>query len=215
MEDDTAGEQLLKTALDSFGRIDVVIANAGIAENTTFQCLDAAQMRRVIDINLTGTINVVQAAFRHMCQHDGGSIIVSTSSAGLYGQYGLPAYSASKAAIIGLMRALSLEGAASNVSVNAIAPYATTNMTSAHMSEKIRQQMDPALVAPVVARLAVGDISGQTWIAGGGYVARAEMRNSEPIDVPGIESDIWNDLATANVSEAYDDATKNFERFLK
>ena len=215
VEDSDAGEKLLETALNTFGRIDAVVANAGIAENTTFQKLDLAQIRRVIDINLTGTINFIHAAYNHMCAKDGGSIVVSASSAGLYGQYGLPAYSASKAAVIGLMRALSLEGASYNVSVNAIAPYATTNMTSAHMPEEIQRKMDPAAVAPVVARLAVGDITGQTWVAGGGYVAKAEMRNSELIDVPDADSSVWNDLATADVSAAYDDATKNFERFLK
>ncbi len=215
VEDPHAGEQLLEAAIENFGQLDVLIANAGVAENTSFQKLDLERIRQVIDINLYGTINLVHPAFLHMCQQKGGSIVVSASSAGLYGQFGLPAYSAAKAAVIGLMRSLSLEGAAKGVTVNAIAPYGATNMTSEHMPDEIQKKMDPAKVAPVVARLAAGDFSGQTWIAGGGYVARAQMKNSAPITIPDADSDIWQELANAELSEEYDDATNNFERFLK
>ncbi len=212
VENPEAGDKLLATALQNFGSLDCLIANAGIVENTTFQKLDLAQFRQVVEINLMGTVNVVHPAFCHMCEQQGGSIVVSTSSAGLFGQYGLPAYSASKAAVIGLMQSLSLEGNSKNVCVNAIAPYATTNMTAGHLPESISERLDPALVAPVIAYLASGNISGQVLIAGGGHAARTGLRTTKSIPV--ADSVDWKILDSLRLDQSFKDASKNFEAFI-
>ena len=172
VEDRTAGDKLLACALGNFGRIDCLVANAGVIENRSFRKQSLEQFREVLEINLMGTVNVVHPIFRHMCEHAGGHIVVSTSSAGLFGEFGLPGYSTAKAAVIGLMRSLSLEGAPKDVWVNAIAPYAATQMTEAHLPDELAIRLDPGEVATVVAWLASNAVSGEVLIAGGGGVAR-------------------------------------------
>lgn len=214
VEDSTAGDRLLETALEKFGRIDCLIANAGIIESSSFRKQTIQGLREVLEINLMGTINVVHPVFRHMCDQQSGSIVVSTSSAGLFGEFGLPAYSASKAAVIGLMHSLALEGAPKNVRVNAIAPYAATQMTSPHLSDEINAKFAPEAVAPVVARLASGSTSGEILIAGGGRVARARMRTSDSMPVPAIDSYDWQTLQSADVNLDFESGRSNFQDFV-
>ncbi len=211
VEDSEAGDRLLGIALETFGRLDSLVANAAVSESRSFRKQSLEGMRAVLDINLMGTINVVHPVFRHMCEEHGGSIVVSTSSAGLFGAFGLPAYSASKAAVIGLMQSLSLEGAPKNVRVNAIAPYASTQMTAKHLADEVRARLAPDLVAPVVARLAGGDSTGQVWIAGAGRVARARMRTSDWSPLPDLEKDACQMPDAAPLTREFDSAGANFE----
>jgi NAD(P)-dependent dehydrogenase (short-subunit alcohol dehydrogenase family) len=214
VEDSKAGESLLNAALENFERLDCLIANAGIIENTSFRKQTLQGLRDVLEINLMGTINVVHPMFRHMCDQQHGNIIVSTSSAGLFGEFGLPAYSASKAAVIGLMRSLSLEGAPKNVRVNAIAPYASTQMTAAHLPDEVNAKFGPEHVAHVVARLASGDLTGEILIAGGGRVARARMKTTPPVSEPGADSYDWQTLSSIALDLDFDSAGRNFEGFV-
>jgi NAD(P)-dependent dehydrogenase (short-subunit alcohol dehydrogenase family) len=214
VEDPEAGERLLVCGLENFGRIDCLIANAGIIENTSFRKQTLQGLRDVLEINLMGTINVVHPVFRHMCDQQHGNIIVSTSSAGLFGEFGLPAYSASKAAVIGLMRSLSLEGAPKNVQVNAIAPYASTQMTAAHLSNEVNAKFGPEHVAPVVARLASSGLTGEILIAGGGRVARARMKTTQPVPVPDADGYDWQTLSSDALDIDVDSAGRNFEGFV-
>ena len=212
VEDQTAGDKLLACAMDSFGRLDCLVANAGVTEGRSFRKQSLEEYREVLEINLMGTVNVVHPAFRHFCDHDGGNVIVSTSSAGLFGDFGLPAYSASKAGLIGLMRSLSLEGAPKNVQVNAIAPYAATQMTAKYLSDELTVAMLPEQVVPVVAWLATGAVSGETLVAGGGRVARAGMRAMVPAPVTAIDD--WQALSSSAVDLDYASAGKHFEAFV-
>ena len=213
VENPDAGIALLECALGNFGRIDGLIANAGIMENRTFQKQTLDSLKHVLDINLMGTINVVHPVFRHMCDNGGGSIIVSTSSAGLFGEFGLPAYSASKAAVIGLMRSLALEGKRKAIKVNAIAPYASTQMTSAFISEKMNARLTADRVAPVIGWLLQSDVSGETIIAGGGRAARAAMRTTAPTVMPAFDEAEWDALQNAKVDSSFDGANAHFVRF--
>ncbi len=160
-----------------------------------------------------GTVNVVHPVFRYMCEHGGGNIIVSTSAAGLFGEFGLPAYSTAKAGLIGLMRSLSLEGLPKKVRVNAIAPYAATQMTVSHMSEDMSAALEPAQVAPVVARLAASTTSGEILIAGGGKIARARMSVSRPSMVADMADAEWQSFFASAVDGEYDSAGQHFEAF--
>ncbi len=212
VEDPTAGDSLLAAALTNFGKLDGVIANAGIVENRSFRTQTLEQLRHVLEINLMGTINIVHPAFRHMCQQQSGSVIVSTSSAGLFGGFGLPAYSASKAALIGLMHSLSQEGAPKNVRVNAIAPYAATQMTAEHLPDDVVQRFGPECVAPVVARLLTSGVSGQVLIAGGGKVSRAGVRTSAPQALGDEEH--WRQVLSAPLEQEFGSATQHFQAFV-
>lgn len=176
-----AGERLLELALDTWGRLDAHIANAGVSEGRSFHKQSIEEFRQNFEVNLFGTVNVLHPVFRHLYDQRGGAVLLSTSVAGLYGEHGLPAYSSSKAALLGLTYALAHEGAGRGVRVNAIAPYAATQMTEAHLPEALRERMSPDYVAPVAAWLvseACG-MNGEIVISGAGKVARARMQETD------------------------------------
>ena len=214
VEDPAAGNSLLASAVENFGRLDCLIANAGVTAGRSFRKQALEQFRDVLEINLMGTVNVVHPIFRHLCEHGGGNIIFSTSSAGLFGEFGLPAYSTSKAALIGLMRSLSLEGAPKNVQVNAIAPYAATQMTEEHLSLEISAAMAPERVAPVVEWLASGVVSGEILIAGGGHIARARMQTTRAMPATDILAGDGQQLQRAVLDLEFDSAGENFQQFM-
>ena len=198
--DPGCGESLLAQALDQFGRLDIVIANAGVSEATSFHKQTLKEFRRIVDINLMGTAHLLHPTFAHLYQQRSGAIVVSSSAAGLYGEHGLPAYSASKAAIIGLCHALALEGVSHGVRVNTIAPFANTAMTRESLPPALRGQLSPAAVAPVVAWL-VSDsctLTGETLVAGGGNIARARSLLSKPAGAGSMPAEVaaaWSSLA--------------------
>lgn len=173
--DDGAGERLVHRALETFGRLDALVNNAGVDQHAPFHRIDLAAFRAIFEVNFFGTLQVTHAAWGPMRAAGHGRILVSTSSAGLHGLHGLSAYSASKAALIGLARTLAAEGASRDVFCNAIAPYAATRMTAAHLGAAAREQMSPAQVAPLVADLVDAGcrINGQVIVAGLGAARRA------------------------------------------
>ena len=177
VEDPASGEAMVALAQDHFGRLDGVIANAGVPESATFGRQSLDDFRAVFDTNFFGTLHIVHASWKAMLAQKYGRVVVSTSSAGLHGNHGMPAYSASKAALIGLMRALALEGARSNVRANALAPYAATPMTSAYLADDVVRRMPPESVAPLAAWLVseACDVSGEVLVAGAGSLRRARM----------------------------------------
>ncbi len=214
VEDPESGERLLAAALDNFGRLDSLIANAAIIENATFRKQSLVELRHSLDINLIGTLNVAHPVFRHMCEQRSGSIIVTVSSAGLFGQLGLPGYSTSKAALIGLMQSLSLEGRSRNVAVNAISPYAATQMTDGYVTDEAFERLAPEHVAPVVAWLSTGKVSGEILIAGGGGVARAKMKTTATALASGFGDSDWQRLGSAGLDFEFESGYDNYERFL-
>ena len=214
VEDRQAGDKLLACAVENFGHLDCLVANAGVTEGRSFRKQTLEEFREVLEINLMGTVNVVHPVFRHLCEHGGGNIVVSTSSAGLFGEFGLPAYSTSKAGLIGLMHSLSLEGAPKNVRVNAIAPYAATQMTAEHLPDEVSTRLVPEQVAPLVAWLASSTVSGETLVVGGGQVARAGMRTMSPVPVPEMDSSGWQALVSSVVDLDYSSAGQHFEAFV-
>lgn len=177
VEDPGAGERIVQQAVDAWGRVDVLINNAGVDQRSTFHKVSVEQFRQIFDINFYGSLYVTHAAYARMRTTGYGRIVVSTSVAGLYGLHGLTAYSASKAALIGFMRTLAMEGRSHNVLTNAIAPYAATPMTArqGNMPEEFMTTMRPEFVAPAVALLVSEQTSlnGQVIIAGKGVFRRA------------------------------------------
>lgn len=217
-----AGETLLSTALGTYGRLDGVIANAGVSEGRSFHKQSAAEFCAVIEPNLYGTVNVIQPAFRHFYQHGGGRILLSTSGAGLYGEHGLPAYSTAKAALLGLMYALHLEGAGKSIYVNAIAPYAATQMTQAHLPAALVGQLAPEKVAPAAGWLMSPECrtSGEIIVAGAGRMSRAAIRESESVQInpdggDGSAAACWEVLETLSLTEGYAGAREHFAAFIQ
>lgn len=184
VEQDDAGERLLDSALSAFGRIDGLVNNAGTPEAKSLHKQTLAELRAVFDVNFFGTVSATLPIYRHMRDQGSGRIVITTSAAGLHGVHGMAAYSSSKAALIGLMRVMALEGIAKGVRTNAVAPYALTGMTEAWVTDEVGSAMPPEYVAPVVSWLMTEDcpLNGETLVAGAGKVRRAVR-----IEGPGVQ----------------------------
>ena len=167
------GKAIIQTALDAFGRIDIVINNAGILRDAAFKNMTPELLEPVIDVHLKGAFYVTQAAWQHMRDQNYGRIVNTSSAAGIFGNFGQTNYGAAKAGLVGFTRVLAVEGAKNNIKANAIAPVAKTRMTE-ELLGAMADKLDPAFITPVVAWLAHEDVpvSGEVYSCGGGHVAR-------------------------------------------
>lgn len=175
VEEAASGDRLLDAALSAFGRVDGLLNNAGAPEAKTLHKQTTDQFRQNFEINFFGSLTPTLPIYRHMREQGSGRILMSTSTAGLHGVHGMAAYSASKAALIGLMRVIALEGASRGVYCNAIAPFAATGMTGDYLDAGMAARMAPERVAPVASWLMAPDcpLNGETLTAGAGRVRRA------------------------------------------
>ena len=166
------GASIVQTAIDSFGRIDIVINNAGILRDAAFKNMDAEKLEPVIDVHLKGAFYVTQAAWGHMREQSYGRIVSTSSAAGIFGNFGQTNYGAAKMGLVGLTRVLAVEGAKYNIKANAIAPLALTRMTE-DILRGLGDKLDPKFISPLVAYLAHEscDATGRVFSAGGGRVA--------------------------------------------
>jgi len=144
------GDKIVKTAIDNFGRIDIVIANAGILRDVSFLKMKDADWDLIFKVHVYGTYSVVKAAWPYMMQQKYGRIIVTSSAAGIYGNFGQANYSAAKTAVVGFMNTLAKEGKKSNVLCNAICPVAGSRMTATVMPADMLENLKPEYVMPVV-----------------------------------------------------------------
>jgi NAD(P)-dependent dehydrogenase (short-subunit alcohol dehydrogenase family) len=166
-------EAMIRTAIDAFGRVDILVNNAGILQDKTFAKMTPEQFDDVLGVHLRGSWLVTKAAFPHMQEQNYGRIVMTTSIAGLYGNFGQTNYSSAKMGLVGLARTLSLEGARRGIRANVLSPGAYTRMTVGLMPEEQADALAPSHVAPVVAYLCHADceLSGEVLHATGGRVA--------------------------------------------
>jgi len=166
------GAAIVQTALDAFGKIDGVIANAGILRDKSFHKMEDAEFDIVLQVHLYGAYNVIHAAWPHLRDQGYGRIVVATSTSGVYGNFGQANYGAAKLGMVGMINTLAIEGAKYNIKANAVAPIAATRMTADIMDEATLGKLDPAFVAPVVGTLVTEELeeSGRIYVAGGGVV---------------------------------------------
>ncbi len=167
------GRAIVQTALDAYGKVDIVVNNAGILRDKSFHNLEPAMVDSVIDVHLRGAFHVTQPAWVRMREQSYGRIVNTSSSSGILGNFGQANYGAAKMGLVGLTRVLAAEGGKRNIKVNALAPVARTRMTQ-ELLGPFAERLDPALVSPVVAWLVHEDcpVSGEIFTAGGGRVAR-------------------------------------------
>lgn len=172
--------KIVAHAVDEFGRIDVVVNNAGILVDRSFPKMTSEDLQRVMNVHFYGSFYVSHAAWPHFKEQGSGRIINTTSVAGYLGNFGQANYGSAKAALIGLTRTLAIEGERSGIRVNAVAPGALTRMTESLIGD-LGQRLDPGYVSPVVVMLAHDScqLNGETLIAAGGRVARLIVSQNE------------------------------------
>ncbi|HEY5874896.1 MAG TPA: SDR family oxidoreductase, partial [Ilumatobacteraceae bacterium] len=166
------GAAIVQTALDAFGKVDIVINNAGILRDKAFHNMEPDLMNPVFDVHLKGAFHVTQPAWVKMREQGYGRIISTSSAAGVFGNFGQTNYGAAKMGLVGFTNVLAVEGAKYNIKANAIAPLALTRMTETILGG-LGDKLDPALVSPIVAWLAHEDCpaTGRLFSVGGGRVA--------------------------------------------
>ncbi len=167
------GQAIVDTAVEAFGRVDIVVNNAGILRDKAFHNLTPELLDPVIDVHLRGAFHVTRPAWVKMREQGYGRVVSTSSNSGILGNFGQSNYGAAKMGLVGLTRVLAAEGAKYNIKVNAIAPLARTRMTEDLMGAAAAK-LDPALVSPVVAFLAHESVpvTGEVYTVGGGRVAR-------------------------------------------
>ncbi|MCP4370606.1 MAG: SDR family NAD(P)-dependent oxidoreductase, partial [Deltaproteobacteria bacterium] len=174
------GENIVKTAMDTFGRVDILINNAGILRDKSFIKQDAEIWNPVLDVHLNGAYYVTRPAFKVMKEQGFGRIVMTTSAAGLYGNFGQTNYSTAKLGIVGLMNTLKIEGAKHDIMVNTIAPIAASRLTREVMPPEIFKKSKPEFVSPMVLYLCSDECkeTGQIFNAGLGFFNRVAMLTS-------------------------------------
>lgn len=146
-------EKMVALAVEEWGRVDILVNNAGILRDKSFSKMTLDEFRLVMDVHLMGSVNCTKAVWEQMRAQQYGRIVMTTSSSGLYGNFGQANYSAAKMAVVGLMQTLALEGAKYNIRVNCLAPTAATAMTEGVLSPEDLAQLQPAAVSPGVVAL--------------------------------------------------------------
>lgn len=186
------GRAIIETALDAFGRIDVVVNNAGILRDVSFAKLTPEHLDRVLEVHLAGAFHVTRAAWPHLREQGFGRVVCTTSGSGLYGNFGQSNYAAAKMGLVGLTRTLAIEGQRHGIHANAIAPIASSRMTEDVMPAAVLERLQPEHVSPLVAYLCTPACqeTGSVFSVGGGYVARVAIVEGDGIafgDVPTVE----------------------------
>ena len=161
-------EHMVKQAMDAWGRVDILINNAGILRDKTFAKMPLDDFRLVIEVHLMGTVNCTKAVWGIMREQNYGRIVFTSSSSGLYGNFGQSNYGAAKMAMVGLMNTLHLEGAKNNIRVNCLAPTAGTAMTEGLLPEPVFKLLSPEAVSPAIVFLAGPDAPSRRVLGAGG-----------------------------------------------
>lgn len=171
-----AVQAMVQQAVDAWGRVDILVNNAGILRDKSFAKMDLADFRLVLDVHLMGAVHCTKAVWPVMTAQKYGRIVMTTSSSGLYGNFGQSNYGAAKMALVGLMQTLALEGEKSDIRVNCLAPTAATRMTEGLMPDVVLRALKPEAVVPAMLVLAGADAPTRAILcAGAGSVEAAHI----------------------------------------
>ncbi|MDQ7781946.1 MAG: SDR family NAD(P)-dependent oxidoreductase, partial [Desulfomonilaceae bacterium] len=179
------GEAIVATAIEAFGRLDVLVNNAGILRDKTLVKMDPDDWSAVMSVHLDGAYHVTRPAWLKMRENGYGRIVVTTSAAGLYGNFGQTNYSAAKMGLVGMMNTLKLEGEKYDIKVNAVAPVAATRLTEDILPPDMQAKLKPEFIAPLVVYLCSEQcpVNGAIYNAGMGYYSRAAVATGQTVVV--------------------------------
>ena len=206
------GANIIKTAVDNFGGVDILINNAGNVRDKSFAKMDLKDFTSLMDVHLMGAVYCTKAAWPMMLEKRYGRIVMTSSAAGLYGTHGHTNYSSAKISLIGFMNALKQEGTSKNVLVNSIAPMALTRMTEEIMSPKLAPKMKPEYVTAVVAWMCSEEstLSGEIIEAGMGYYSKVQIVEApgyifkgDEVPTPDQIRDHWGEISDMTGAESY------------
>ncbi len=198
-------EAMVSDAIETWGRVDVLVNNAGILRDKTFAKMDLADFAAVVDVHLHGSVNCTKAVWEQMREQEYGRIVLTTSSSGIYGNFGQTNYGAAKMALVGFMNALWLEGQKYGIKVNALAPIAATRMTQDLMPQQMLAMLQPEAVTPAVIFMASEDAPNRQIIAAGaGVYARVVIQETPGVFLPQDQRDAehvaaaWEQIANTD-----------------
>ena len=219
--DDIGVAKMVADTMDAWGRIDILIANAGILRDKTFAKMEFGDFSIVVDVHLNGTVKPAKAVWEIMRTQNYGRIVCTTSSSGLYGNFGQSNYGAAKLGLIGFMNTLKLEGQKNNIHVNAIAPVAATRMTENLMPAEILEQLKPEYVTPGVVFLCSEEApTGHILTAGAGAFALSRIVETEGVylgagaTVEGVR-DNWAKITDETGRQAYFAGAEQSQKFFR
>ena len=179
---------MVSQAIAAWGRVDIVVNNAGILRDKTFAKMSMADFRKVVDVHLMGSANVAHACWPIMREQKYGRIVFTASASGLYGNFGQSNYGAAKAAMMGLMNVLHMEGARDNIRVNTLAPTAATRMTEELLPAEAAELLAPETITPGLLYLVSEDAPSRTILgAGAGSFAVTKVHETQGITLMGDE----------------------------
>ena len=210
------GAGIVRSALDAFGRVDILINNAGILRDRSLAKMSQAEWDAVLSVHLEGAYHVTKAAFPHMRESEYGRIVMTTSAAGMFGNFGQTNYGAAKMGLLGFMNTLELEGGRYNVYVNALAPVAATRLTQDVLPPDLYEKLQPEFVSPLVLYLCSRECSasGRIFNAGMGYFSRTAMvagpgtaiGDGQRVPTPEDVLAHWEAIESLANAREYDDA---------
>ncbi|SEB24709.1 SDR family NAD(P)-dependent oxidoreductase [Variovorax sp. YR216] len=204
---------MIEQAKAEFGRIDVLVNNAGILRDKTFSKMEIADFQAVVDVHLMGSVNCTKAVWEIMREQNYGRILMTTSASGLFGNFGQSNYGAAKMALVGLMHMLTIEGKKSNIRVNTIAPMAATRMTEDVLPPAMLDAIKPEQVTPAALFLVSEDAPSKTTLsAGGGAFSACRIEDTAAVylgpnecTVEGV-AEHFTQIADWDSARAYDDS---------
>jgi NAD(P)-dependent dehydrogenase (short-subunit alcohol dehydrogenase family) len=193
--DFAAVQAMVDAALREWGRVDILVNNAGILRDKSFAKMELDDFRLVVDVHLMGAVHCTKAVWETMRAQNYGRIVMTTSSSGLYGNFGQANYGAAKMALVGLMQTLSLEGAKHDIRVNCLAPTAATRMTEKLMPEAVLRLLEAGAVTPGLLALVADDAPTRAILcAGAGSFERAHVTLTQGIHI-GRQGDAAEQIA--------------------
>ena len=219
--DDAGAANLVRRAVEAFGRLDILIANAGILRDKSFGKMALADFEAVLQVHLMGTVKPLLAAWPIMREQKYGRVVVTTSSTGLYGNFGQANYGAAKLSLVGLMNTLRIEGERDNIRVNAISPVAATRMTENVLPPPIAERLKPEYVTPGVVYLASEEApNGVILTAAAGAFALAKIYETEGVylgDQLSAEAvrDNWAKITDPAGEQSYTGGQEQTQKFLR